>query len=328
MIITKKNAPAASSNARTAASTSTTTSSIGGALPTRPTDVAGDVDLHAIGDYACLSPTAAGISVKRLSATSADAATSKVNQRMQTIKSKRKKCNKVEKRLLLRQVNADYPYKATRGRLMDAWAGVARKLQGVKDFAKTELTSKSAHTRFNVLFDRHRDHNKVSAAASGVSEDYDETIQLLDDLLLQLDEHAKMEELKSEEPKEKLAAEENTGKYIRDEAVSPLKKRKEREDESEANASNLRKLTVFEIMREDNEKERKMRAAQWKQEQEMLRQHKEAELNDRKEEREFRLRIARLENERFKMLLQLAKIKFDDQPNSVDGASADMDGDC
>ncbi|GMF57030.1 unnamed protein product [Phytophthora fragariaefolia] len=109
MILSKKNTPAVSSNARTVASTTTTTSSIGGVLPICPTDVAGDVDLRAIGDYACLSPTAAGVSVESLRATSAEAATSKVNQRMQAIKSKRKKFNKVDDLLLLRQVNADHP---------------------------------------------------------------------------------------------------------------------------------------------------------------------------------------------------------------------------
>ncbi|GMF57031.1 unnamed protein product [Phytophthora fragariaefolia] len=106
---------------------------------------------------------------------------------------------------------------------MDAWAGVARKLQGLRAFAKTELIGKSAQARFNVLIGHHHDYDKVPAAASGVTDDYDETIQLLDDLLLQLDEHAKMEELKSEKQKNKIAAEEKTGKYIRDKAVFRLK---------------------------------------------------------------------------------------------------------
>ncbi|OWZ00947.1 hypothetical protein PHMEG_00027759 [Phytophthora megakarya] len=148
---------------------------------------------------------------------------------------------------------------------MDAWASVARKLKGLEDFTKAELTGKSAQARFNVLIDQ-----------------------------------------------------EKTGKYIRDEAVSRLKKRKEQPDETYAETSQPHKVTVLDIMREDNEKERVLRVTQWEQEQEMMRQQKEAELNDRKEEREFRLHLARLENEKFKTLLQLAKLKSGGEITSMD----------
>ncbi|ETL24288.1 hypothetical protein L916_21699, partial [Phytophthora nicotianae] len=204
---------------------------------------------------------------------------------------------------------------------------VATKLKTLEGFSKTEITGKSAQARFNVLIDRHREYDKASAAASGVSEEYDETIQLLDDLLLEVDEYTRAEEQRSAEQKEKLAAEEKTGKCIRDEAVARLQKRKVRSDGDQNGVTPPRKVTVIDLMREDNEKEREMRAEQWKQEQEMMRQQKQSELNDRKEEREFRIRIAGLENERFKTLLQLAKMKSGGEASSSNICSDGLDGD-
>ncbi|KAG1691552.1 hypothetical protein DVH05_026847 [Phytophthora capsici] len=240
---------------------------------------------------------------------------------------KRKNFSKSDDLMLLRQVNTDHPYKSTRGGVMDAWSAVAAKLKKLEDFSKREITGKSAQARFNLLIERHRAYDRTSAAASGVSEDYDETIQLLDDLLLEVEENAKEEEQKSEEQKEKLAAEAKTGKFIRDEAVARLKKRKERSSGGQSESTTPRKVTVFDLMREDNEKEREMRAEQWKQEQEMKIQQKRSELEDRKEEREFRLQIARLENERFKTLLQLAKMKARNKTSSPESDSDDLDMD-
>ncbi|ETP11494.1 hypothetical protein F441_12991 [Phytophthora nicotianae CJ01A1] len=203
------------------------------------------------------------------------APTAKPGQRVKSGKAKRKKFGRADDLMLLRQVNTDHPYKTSRGRLMDAWTAVATKLKTLEGFSKTEITGKSAQARFNVLIDRHREYDKASAAASGVSEEYDETIQLLDDLLLEVDEYTRAEEQRSAEQKEKLAAEEKTGKCIRDEAVARLQKRKVRSDGDQNGVTPPRKVTVIDLMREDNEKEREMRAEQWKQEQEMMRQQKQ-----------------------------------------------------
>eukprot|EP00644_Phytophthora_capsici_P000512 jgi/Phyca11/100220/e_gw1.4.975.1 len=216
---------------------------------------------------------------------------------------KRKNFSKSDDLMLLRQVNTDHPYKSTRGGVMDAWSAVAAKLKKLEDFSKREITGKSAQARFNLLIERHRAYDRTSRAASGE------------------------EEQKSEEQKEKLAAEAKTGKFIRDEAVARLKKRKECSSGGQSESTTPRKVTVFDLMREDNEKEREMRAEQWKQEQEMKIQQKRSELEDRKEEREFRLQIARLENERFKTLLQLAKMKARNKTSSPESDSDDLDMD-
>ncbi|KAI9980007.1 hypothetical protein PInf_027021 [Phytophthora infestans] len=175
---------------------------------------------------------------------------------------------------------------------MDAWTSLANKVKVVQGFSKQEITGKSAQARFN-----------------GVSEDYTESQQLLDEIVLAVDEHARVEAQRALELKEKLESEDNAGKLMREEAVSRLKKRKNRGEESESEKPSPRKVTIYDLMREDNEKERQMRAEQFQQKQELQRKQKEMELQDRKEEREFKLRLARLENERYKNLLKLALLK-------------------
>ncbi|KAF4127040.1 hypothetical protein GN958_ATG23763 [Phytophthora infestans] len=211
-------------------------------------------------------------------------------------RAKRKKFSKHDDLVLLRQVSADQPFASVRGSLMDAWTSLANKVKAVQGFSKQEITGKSAQARFN-------------AAASGVSEDYTESQQLLDEIVLAVDEHAREEAQRALELKEKLESEDNVGKLMREEAVSRLKKRKDRGEESESEKPSPRKVTIYDLMREDNEKERQMRAEQFQQKQELQRKQKEMELQDRKEEREFKLRLARLEIERYENLLKLALLK-------------------
>ncbi|KAI9983465.1 hypothetical protein PInf_007496 [Phytophthora infestans] len=175
--------------------------------------------------------------------------------------------------------------------------------------SKQEITGKLAQTRFNVLVENRREADKESAAASGVSADYTESQQLLDEIVLAVDEHAREEAQRALELKEKLESEDNAGKLMQEEAVSRLKKRKDRGEESESEKPSPRKVTIYDLMREDNEKERQMRAEQFQQKQELQRKQKEMELQDRKEEREFKLHLARLENERYENLLKLALLK-------------------
>lgn len=140
-------------------------------------------------------------------------------------------------------------------------------------FSKQAITGMSAQARFNMLLETHRASDKKSARASGISEAYSETAQFLDDLILAVDENAREEGKKALALKEKLAVEVNTGKLMREEAVSRLKKCKERE--SAASEKSPRKPTVIEILREDNEKERQMRAEHWKKKHEMYQREKE-----------------------------------------------------
>ncbi|KAF4038860.1 hypothetical protein GN244_ATG08840 [Phytophthora infestans] len=208
-------------------------------------------------------------------------------------RTKRKKFSKHDDLVLLRQVNADQPFASVRGSLMDAWTSLANKVKVVQGFSKQEITGKSAQARFNVL----------------LREDYTESQQLLDEIVLAVDEHAREEAQRALELKEKLESEDNVGKLMREEAVSRLKKRKDRGEESESEKPSPRKVTIYDLMREDNEKERQMRAEQFQQKQELQRKQKEMKLQDREEEREFKLRLARLENERYENLLKLPLLK-------------------
>ncbi|KAI9994312.1 hypothetical protein PInf_010918 [Phytophthora infestans] len=127
---------------------------------------------------------------------------------------------------------------------MDAWTSLANKVKVVQGFSKQEITGKSAQARFN---------------------------QLLDEIVLAVDEHARVEAQRALELKENLESEDNVGKLMREEAVSRLKKRKDRGEESESEKPSPRKVTIYDLMREDNEKERQMRAEQFQQKQELQR---------------------------------------------------------
>ncbi|KAK1931037.1 hypothetical protein P3T76_013626 [Phytophthora citrophthora] len=107
-------------------------------------------------------------------------------------KAKRKKFSKHNDLLLLRQVQTDHSFASGRGGLMDTWMATARKVKSVQEFTKKELTGKSAQARFKVLLENYRSSDRGSARASGVSEEYTAQ-QLLDELVVAVDEHAREE---------------------------------------------------------------------------------------------------------------------------------------
>lgn len=68
---------------------------------------------------------------------------------------------------------------------------------------------------------------------------------------------------------------------MRDEAGSRLKKRMERSSEPEINANSPREPTIYELLRDNSEKNSELRSQQWQQEQEMHHRERHMEIQDR-----------------------------------------------
>ncbi|ETP48654.1 hypothetical protein F442_05667 [Phytophthora nicotianae P10297] len=112
---------------------------------------------------------------------------------------------------------------------MASWDSLANKLKTLKDFSKKDTFSgKSAQARFNTLVASHRKFDRKSEGAWGIDQRYAEKRQLLDDLVSQFDEHERDEGRCIRERKDKLAAEENAGKVMRDAGLKRMKERKKK----------------------------------------------------------------------------------------------------
>ncbi|ETK82031.1 hypothetical protein F441_12791 [Phytophthora nicotianae CJ01A1] len=144
-------------------------------------------------------------------------------------KSKRKKFTNADDVALLRQVQADMPFKAAKGGVMASWDSLANNLKTLKNFSKKDtISGKSAQARFNTLVISYRKFDRKSEGASDIDQRYAEKRQLLDDLVSQFDEHERDEARRTRELKDKLAAEENAGKVMRDAGLKRMKERKKK----------------------------------------------------------------------------------------------------
>ena len=115
---------------------------------------------------------------------------------------KRKSFTAEEYLLLLRQVAADAPFNSSRGNKMEKWDAVACKLQILETFGRA-CTGKGCYARFNTLLEKHKKFNERSARASGVDEEYDEKVQLLDEILVLYEDWQNGEATKKEDDKTK-----------------------------------------------------------------------------------------------------------------------------
>ncbi|KAF4038803.1 hypothetical protein GN244_ATG09140 [Phytophthora infestans] len=75
---------------------------------------------------------------------------------------------------------------------MDAWTSL-NKVKVVQGFSEQDITGKSAQARFNVLVKTIEKPTKSRQQLWGVSEDYTESQQLLNEKVLAVDEHAREE---------------------------------------------------------------------------------------------------------------------------------------
>ncbi|ETL88650.1 hypothetical protein L917_12291, partial [Phytophthora nicotianae] len=99
-------------------------------------------------------------------------------------KSKRKKFTNADDVALLRQVQADMPFKAAKGGVMASWDSLANNLKTLKNFSKKDtISGKSAQARFNTLVISYRKFDRKSEGASDIDQRYAEKRQLLDDLV-------------------------------------------------------------------------------------------------------------------------------------------------
>ncbi|DAZ93369.1 TPA: hypothetical protein N0F65_001554 [Lagenidium giganteum] len=186
---------------------------------------------------------------------------------------------------LLRQTNADLPFTAKHGAVMDAWDAVANVLVAA-GFSRSNLDGKKAQNRFITLLDRHKKDEKASDEGSGIAEPYSEHRQLLDTLASLVEDHRATAAAQSDHEKIRREADEKAGELARNAAMRSMGKRKtseetKREAESKAQEIELRKLELEERRLEREEARR-----------------------EREADRDERLRVAEIEREKTLALLE------------------------
>ncbi|ETV95823.1 hypothetical protein H310_10868 [Aphanomyces invadans] len=116
---------------------------------------------------------------------------------------------------------------------MDRWNAVASALRESSEFSRPKIDAKRACNRIMLLIDAHRNYDKASAQASGVDEDVNEKILLLDDLLAAYDDAKNADQRRADESRELANHSEAMGSLIRAEAMESMGKRKRKNDEDE-----------------------------------------------------------------------------------------------
>ena len=215
---------------------------------------------------------------------------------------KRKKFNSEEDLYLLRQVSCDLPFKAKRGEVTAAWQVVADTLLEIDGFNRPNCNWKITQSRFLTLLEEHRSFDSESNRKSGITEDEDEKIILLDDLLASYDDHEKMKAKRKEDQNDKAALEEFCGQTIRENALNNLVKRqKVTKDAADQTLSKDAKLEKYiSELKSDNEREIALR----NEELQFQKFKFEMEMKDRAEERNQRMLLAQIEQEKMLQLLK------------------------
>ncbi|CAK4066777.1 unnamed protein product [Aphanomyces euteiches] len=124
-----------------------------------------------------------------------------INQSSASKTVKRRNWTLEEDIVLLKQVVAKAPFAASPRRLTDAWTALAETIKTCDGFTR-EVDGKKCQNRFLSLCEAHRTFNRTSARLSGVNEDEDEKIQLLDNVLELVDEAKAVDQSKSVQAKE------------------------------------------------------------------------------------------------------------------------------
>ncbi|CAK4363037.1 unnamed protein product [Aphanomyces euteiches] len=113
---------------------------------------------------------------------------------------------------------------------------------------------------FDVLLKHHRAFDRESMLASGIDQNDDEKLQLLDELLSAVDDSIMQDKERVETAISDSQRDESEGERIRNEALSSLGKRKKIEEENDGNSTGggrLIKLTTS--MQEDNKADLELR---------------------------------------------------------------------
>ncbi|KAG9398067.1 hypothetical protein AC1031_014985 [Aphanomyces cochlioides] len=141
----------------------------------------------------------------------------------QSVAPKRQCFNEEEDVLLLRQICAELPFQAKRGKVMDAWESVATNLQELEEFKREGFSGKTAQNRFDIMIKEHRESSNKSKSASGIAEDVSERTALLDELVELLDDTKSEETPRSEKSRLDVVRNEQAGAIVRDEAIRQTK---------------------------------------------------------------------------------------------------------
>ncbi|KAG9414582.1 hypothetical protein AC1031_007989 [Aphanomyces cochlioides] len=150
--------------------------------------------------------------------------------------------------LLLVQVNTDLPFK-TEKNAMKAWDALASKLQTVPNFSREGLDGRKASTRFHSLLRGHRKFQKTSAYLSGVDQDENERVKLLDELVALYDDHKANKQAEREDEAVKQKTKEDTADYVREQAMMRGRRKTSEQgdtNESEPSSSKKSKL-IFDV---------------------------------------------------------------------------------
>ncbi|KAE9321344.1 hypothetical protein PF008_g17830 [Phytophthora fragariae] len=164
---------------------------------------------------------------------------------------KRRNFSEEEDVMLLKQALADEPFRHEHGKVMEAWDSLATTLAACPDFARKNLSGKTAQNRVNALL--------------GVTESHTEKDTLLDELLSKIEdikvEKANRKRIKAEET----AAQESAGEPIRRLAVERLKRQRD-DDQADVNESpshSNKFAKLVDLLREQKVKELAARQKQW-----------------------------------------------------------------
>ncbi|ETV85564.1 hypothetical protein H257_03272 [Aphanomyces astaci] len=125
-----------------------------------------------------------------------------------------------------------------------------------EDFGRPDFDAKKANNRFTALAEAHRKSNRVSARASGISEDVMEKVALLDDILSAHDDAKEEESQRIADAKISQEHTDNLGSVVREEAMQSLGKWKHDVDDNGASRGGGGKmLKVMTMMHEQVQSE-------------------------------------------------------------------------
>ncbi|DAZ95019.1 TPA: hypothetical protein N0F65_003645 [Lagenidium giganteum] len=206
---------------------------------------------------------------------------------------------------LLRQINADLPFTAKHGAVMDAWDAVANVLVAAS-FSRRNLDGKKAQNRLITLLDRHKKDEKASDEGSGIAEPYPEHRQLLDTLASLVEDHRATAAAQSDHEKIRREADEKAGELARNAAMRSMGKRKTSDDLTSPKKRG-RMESILAALAEETKREAKSKAQEIemrKLELEERRLEREEARREREADRDERLCVAEIEREKTLALLE------------------------
>jgi hypothetical protein len=109
-------------------------------------------------------------------------------------------------------------------------------------FDRVGLDGKACLARFTKLIEAHKNFNSDSHRASGIDEEYNEKLQLLDELLAIQKDWCDSKKLIKEEEREKKDDDKKKAEVIRDQAMSRLKHKIDDEDEEDHNTTKKKEI--------------------------------------------------------------------------------------